>query len=250
MAKQRGKATRPRRRARTFAHVPIRLPKDARDGLREVADGLNWTEIESESDEPMKVAWRKVRTGVLEPLLPAARTPGTRPRRAFSTLLSRGEDPDGPPNEYEAVTGFNILSRGSALRVGAADPRGASPMRPELILGPRPGPHASAEKRLAFALAHALATVWLYVLPARGWTRLKRCQQCRWWFVDQTKNRSGTYCGQRCRESFWNRPQRREARRRRLREGRRQRGGPRPKVRITKGRHAPPPRSALRSFSL
>lgn len=246
MAKELMKPGRPRRRVRDFAHVPLRLATDARDGLREVAEGLNWTEIPSATDDPMKAAWRKVRAEVLEPLLPAARAPLDPNRRQTTgpgqgvSLLSRQLGPNDPPNEYESVTGFNVLSRNSTLRLGASDPQGSVPMRLNLILGPRPGPRAPAERRLAWALAHALGIVGLFVLPDRGWTRLKRCRQCSLWFVDQTKPRTGVFCGSRCRERYWNRPHRHEAHRSRLRAGQRQKGGPPRRVKTGE------PRSALR----
>ena len=190
-----------------------------------VAAALNVTDHAGGDDDPATAAWRLVRREVLEPLLPAARLP-LEPGRNY-TLLSRRQSPDEPTNEYEAVLGFKRLSSESTLRLGAEvheDRNGRSFIRLQLDPGSgrQPGPRA---------LANALGAVWLAVLHKEGWTRLKRCRTCQEWFVDQTLNRAGVFCTLKsCSNRFWNRPHRREAHRRRLREGRRRRGGPRPKV--------------------
>ncbi len=43
------------------------------------------------------------------------------------------------------------------------------------------------------------------------WQRLKRCPQCRKWFVDKTRNGVMVRCSKACTDKWWTLPRRREA---------------------------------------
>jgi hypothetical protein len=56
-----------------------------------------------------------------------------------------------------------------------------------------------------------LLLLWLSYFQREGWKRLKRCPQCKKWFVDETKNRMKVHCSEQCKWQWWNREKRSEA---------------------------------------
>jgi len=59
--------------------------------------------------------------------------------------------------------------------------------------------------------AYASYVLWR-VLEARLLGRVKRCLECKRWFVDETRNKSAERCSRACTVKWWNRPHRRDAR--------------------------------------
>ena len=57
----------------------------------------------------------------------------------------------------------------------------------------------------------ALLLLWTSYFQREGWKRLKRCPQCKKWFVDETKNRMKVHCSKQCKWQWWNREKRWEA---------------------------------------
>ncbi len=56
----------------------------------------------------------------------------------------------------------------------------------------------------------ALCALWQFYFQGEGFRRLKRCPQCRVWFVDKTRNAKKTRCSRRCTNRWWSRKWRRE----------------------------------------
>jgi hypothetical protein len=102
-----------------------------------------------------------------------------------------------PEVPKDAATRFSALARGAELRY-VADPDGAV--------------HPGDGFRLSFSDREHLQWVLLETPTSRGvWShwlahlldnpqreRLRRCQQCRRWFVDETRNRSARRCSRAC----------------------------------------------------
>jgi hypothetical protein len=61
------------------------------------------------------------------------------------------------------------------------------------------------------SIGEMLWHLWQFYFQDGGWERLKRCQRCSAWFVDRAKNKSGKWCSGKCKDSFWNRPRRKNA---------------------------------------
>jgi hypothetical protein len=55
--------------------------------------------------------------------------------------------------------------------------------------------------------------LWTGLPDARERRRLKRCQRCTRWFADESKNAERRFCSGGCRNRWWSRGRRREARR-------------------------------------
>ncbi len=53
--------------------------------------------------------------------------------------------------------------------------------------------------------------LWRSFFQDEGWLRLKRCAQCRRWFVDTTRNHKKERCSKRCTWGWWNWKRRKEA---------------------------------------
>lgn len=53
--------------------------------------------------------------------------------------------------------------------------------------------------------------VWRVFFYAKRWNRLKRCPQCRKWFVDRTRNAVMARCSKSCTDKWWTLERRREA---------------------------------------
>jgi len=52
---------------------------------------------------------------------------------------------------------------------------------------------------------------WDYYFQNGGWKRLKKCLNCRKWFVDDTRNRQKERCSKECTWKFWSWTKRKEA---------------------------------------
>ena len=70
-------------------------------------------------------------------------------------------------------------------------------------------PHTLVSSR--DAVGAALWHLWLFYFQDFGWLRLKRCQACKTWFVDTSKNRSTLRCSDPCTWKWWDRNQRKNA---------------------------------------
>ncbi len=80
----------------------------------------------------------------------------------------------------------------------------------ELVIekdGKLPRPFESSPSEQANALLH----LWRYYFRDEGWIRLKRCPQCKEWFVDSTRNRSAIRCSVGCNDLWWSRNRRKKA---------------------------------------
>jgi hypothetical protein len=56
-----------------------------------------------------------------------------------------------------------------------------------------------------------LLLLWSFYFQGEGWKRLKRCPQCKKWFVDETKNRMKVNCSEQCKWQWWSREKRWES---------------------------------------
>jgi len=56
----------------------------------------------------------------------------------------------------------------------------------------------------------ALCALWQFYFQGDAWKRLKRCPECRIWFVDETRNAKKTRCTRRCTNKWWSRKWRKE----------------------------------------
>lgn len=70
---------------------------------------------------------------------------------------------------------------------------------------PRPSETSKDQK------GNALLHLWRYYFRDEGWVRLKRCLQCKDWFVDSTLNRSAVRCSAGCNWVWWARKRREDA---------------------------------------
>ena len=59
-------------------------------------------------------------------------------------------------------------------------------------------------------IGNALCHLARYYFVDQGWVRLKRCQLCKTWFVDTTKNKSTARCSTSCTNRWWDRNRRRQ----------------------------------------
>jgi uncharacterized CHY-type Zn-finger protein len=48
-----------------------------------------------------------------------------------------------------------------------------------------------------------LCALWQFYFHGEGYKRLKRCPQCRKWFVDDTRNLGKVRCSQKCTNRWW-----------------------------------------------
>ena len=53
--------------------------------------------------------------------------------------------------------------------------------------------------------------LWRFFFQGDGWKRLKRCPQCRTWFVDATRNRTRVFFPDSCKDKYWSRKKRHAA---------------------------------------
>lgn len=60
------------------------------------------------------------------------------------------------------------------------------------------------------SMQSALWFLWRFYFQNKGWDRLKRCPQCRKWFVDQTKNKKKDRCSKHCTWQWWSRDRRKK----------------------------------------
>jgi hypothetical protein len=56
----------------------------------------------------------------------------------------------------------------------------------------------------------ALCALWQYYFHGKGFLRLKRCPECRTWFLDDTRNAKKIRCSKRCTNKWWSRKWRKE----------------------------------------
>lgn len=122
--------------------------------------------------------------------------------RAIRRLLGTPPDlmPPRMPSLEDAAWAFNRMTKRlpSRLTIRAdRQARGRVVFRPD-VTGP-------GEAHLAAWM------LWRFFFPDEGWRRLKRCPQCRKWFVDTTKNRTKTFFPDSCKDRWWNRERRRGA---------------------------------------
>ena len=48
-----------------------------------------------------------------------------------------------------------------------------------------------------------LSFLWRFYFQDKGWERLKRCPQCRKWFVDTIRNKNKIRCSRQCTDKWW-----------------------------------------------
>lgn len=72
--------------------------------------------------------------------------------------------------------------------------------------GKAPRPSETSHDQTGAVLLH----LWRYYFRDEGWLRLKRCLQCKDWFVDATLNKSAVRCSIGCNSLWWNRKRRAE----------------------------------------
>jgi hypothetical protein len=108
-----------------------------------------------------------------------------------------------------AVRKFNALAREAPVRLTLIGERTRTGMRIDAAL--------SADDMLPIVLRQ----VWQALFLEKQLDRLKRCDRCARWFVDQGANRRARFCGAGCEQRWWTR-----ARRRLVKEGRSRRRRP------------------------
>lgn len=69
----------------------------------------------------------------------------------------------------------------------------------------------SAGHEPASLMQSALWFLWRFYFQDKGWERLKRCPQCRHWFVDKTKNKKKDRCSPHCTWQWWSRDRRKKS---------------------------------------
>ncbi len=150
-------------------------------GLQTLADHLNAASAGDMSGEYAR-AWRKAEE-ILSHAVPASWAPV--PGR---TLLARLHPPSDLAYSAEA---FNRWARTvpAHLEVMRVKVKGGK-------IGLSPTVHTEGHEGLAAWL------VWRLFFVER-WQRLKRCPQCRKWFVDKTRNGVMVRCSKSCTDKWW-----------------------------------------------
>lgn len=202
-----------------------KLPRFVQDGLKgldEIAQRLNQISYINKDDEDHQI-WSKME-GLIETMTdqpPSGReeeeeitistpwfsTPHGRLLRAYfprrkrkESLLYREWSPhEQYPFPAGAIRRFNDLAkenpipltiRRSKTKTGAFEIQtGHEPTSP---------------------MQSALWFLWQFYFQKKGWERLKRCPQCRRWFVDKTKNKKKDRCSQHCTNQWWSRDRRKK----------------------------------------
>ena len=125
-------------------------------------------------------------------------------------VLEAAEGSPYPSVPSLAAERFNRLAEQATLRFHAGPPVAGSlwpgvflQLAPEVAVGihTSEGRHVGARGLWAFQLAFGY-----FANPARE--RLRRCTQCRRWFVDATKNRSARRCSTQCTVKWSNKHRR------------------------------------------
>jgi len=68
----------------------------------------------------------------------------------------------------------------------------------------------SAGHETTSLMQSALFFLWSFYFQDKGWERLKRCPQCRQWFVDKTRNKKKDRCSPHCTWQWWSRDRRKK----------------------------------------
>jgi hypothetical protein len=102
-----------------------------------------------------------------------------------------------------AVRKFNALARTAPVHLALVTKRVNGAIQIEISL------------QADDVMARVLRQLWQTVFQEDRLDRLKRCDRCARWFVDEGDNRRARFCGPECEQRWWTRP-----RRRLVREGR------------------------------
>jgi hypothetical protein len=98
-----------------------------------------------------------------------------------------------------AIRSFNGLAKQNPISLTVT--RLKTKKGTEIFAGHKPASHTQS----------ALWYLWRYYFQDNGWERLKRCPQCKRWFVDESKNKRKGRCSPHCTWNWWSRARRKQA---------------------------------------
>ena len=141
--------------------------------------------------------------------------------RVVQTLAPRSEERKGrtiltsglsQPSLSRAVAEFKRLAEREPVFLDVFPRPPARSKRNRLPPGTYSIDPLFGEKRLEIGVrvrskgpfANAAWFLWQFYFRERGWQRLKRCSQCKRWFVDETRNHKKERCSDRCTWRWWN----------------------------------------------
>jgi len=185
-----------------------KLPKFVQDelsGLDLIGLNLNHIPLWEKGNE-LHRAWSRVED-IVETMTAQPPSKEEEKKRKRSLLAVYQSPHERYPSPWTAIHRFNNLAKENPVSLEITMKKAKKGLS---IYEGGPSVEILAGHNRASLMQSVLWFLWRFYFQNEGWDRLKRCPQCRKWFVDRTKNRKKDRCSEHCTWQWWSRDRRKK----------------------------------------